>query len=45
MKDQHNSDMNSLIEKFNKEYPEAKKPSAELLNLYKILENLKRQME
>jgi len=45
LKDQHNNEMNSMIEKFNKEYAEAPKPSSELLNLFKILENLKRQME
>ena len=34
-----------MIEKFHKEYPEAPKPSTELLNLNKILENLKKQRE
>lgn len=38
-------EMNNTIEVFNKEYPEVPKPSAELLNLNKILDNLKKQRE
>jgi hypothetical protein len=45
LKDQHNNEMNSMIEKFHKEYPDSPKPSAELLNYTKILENLKKQRE
>jgi hypothetical protein len=45
LKDNHNNELNSVIEKFHKEYPDAPKPSAELLNLNKILENLKKQRE
>ena len=45
LKDQHNNELNSLIEKFHKEYPDAPKPSTEILNFNKILENLKKQRE
>lgn len=45
MRDQHYNEMNAMIEKFHKEYPDAPKPSAELLNYNKILENLKKQRE
>lgn len=45
LRDQHYNEMNSMIEKFHKEYPDAPKPSAELLNFTKILENLKKQRE
>lgn len=45
LKEQHTNEMNSMVEKFHKEYPEAPKPSTELLNLNKILENLKKQRE
>ena len=45
LKDSHFNEMNAMIEKFHKEYPDAPKPSAELLNFNKILENLKKQRE
>ena len=45
LRDQQNKEMNYTIELFNKEYPEAPKASAELLNYNKILENLKKQRE
>ena len=45
LRDQHNNEMNSMIEKFHKDYPDTPKPSAELLNYNKILENLKKQRE
>jgi len=45
LRDQQMNEMNSMIEKFHKEYPEAPKPSTELLNFTKILENLKKQRE
>ena len=44
-KEQHNNELNILLEKFQKEYPESPKSSPEILNYNKILENLKKQKE
>ena len=45
LRDQQYKEMNFSIEVFNKEYPTKPKPSTELLNFEKILENLKNQRE
>jgi len=45
LRDQQHKEMNATIELFNKEYPTNPKPSAEILNFEKILENLKKQRE
>ncbi len=45
LREQHNKELNFTIESFNKIYPDVPKASPELLNYYKILENLKKQRE
>ena len=42
---QHEIEINSFIENFQSTYPQISKPSVELLNLNKVLENLVRQKE
>jgi hypothetical protein len=41
----HDSEMNAIIEEFNAKYPEIPKPSAELLNLNKVIDSLVKQKE
>lgn len=45
LKEQQYKEMITYIEDFNKEFPPNPKPSAELLNFEKILENSKKQRE
>ena len=45
LRDSQTKEMNNTIDTFNKEYPDVPKPSAELLNYSKILDNLKKQRE
>jgi hypothetical protein len=43
--EQHEAEINSFIENFNQTYPHISKPSVEILNLNKIMENLIKQKE
>lgn len=45
IREQHEVEINSLIENFNQNYPHVSKPSVEILNLNKMLENLIKQKE
>jgi hypothetical protein len=42
---QHDIEINTFIENFQQTYPQVPKPSVEILNLNKVLENLIRQKE
>lgn len=45
LRSQHDIEINSFIENFQATYPQISKPSAELLNLNKVLENLIKHKE
>ena len=45
LRSQHEIELNSFIENFQATYPQISKPSVEILNLNKVLENLIRQKE
>jgi hypothetical protein len=45
LKNQHEIELNTFIENFQASYPQVSKPSVEILNLNKVLENLIRQKE
>ncbi len=45
LREQHDAEINSFIENFNQNYPQVSKPSVEILNLNKMLENLIKQKE
>lgn len=45
LRSQHEIELNTFIENFQATYPQVSKPSVEILNLNKVLENLIRQKE
>jgi hypothetical protein len=45
LRSQHDIELNTFIENFQESYPQVSKPSVEILNLNKVLENLIRQKE
>ena len=45
LRSQHDIELNTFIENFQATYPQVSKPSVEILNLNKVLENLIRQKE
>ena len=45
LRNQHEIELNTFIENFQATYPQVSKPSVEILNLNKVLENLIRQKE
>ena len=45
LREQQESEISSFIENFNQTYPHISKPSVEILNLNKMLENLIKQKE
>jgi hypothetical protein len=45
LRSQHEIEINAFIENFQQTYPQVCKPSVEILNLNKVLENLIKQKE